>query len=217
MEKHMKSLTITFLALLTLLSGCVTRYSPGTSASYYYLNPHKPLVNVGRTALVELNNNSAYPNTSSDVTQALYAALQKKQLFGLTVIPQDSPEWDDLQLDPNSKYSIKKLATINKKLSCDAVLKGTVTSFTPFPNMVLGMRLELIDLTDGELLWAIEQIWDSSDKNVEDRIKKYYRGKKLPLTSSTLQEKLGTTSSRMFIKFAAYETAETLLPGNTRR
>ena len=100
---------------------------------------------------------------------------------------------------------------MRKTLNCDAVLIGTVTGFEPFPHLTIGLRLKLIDLADGQLLWALEQIWDTTDKTTENRIKNYYSRHNF-LGSATLQEKLGTVSSLRFVKFVASETAETLQP-----
>ena len=87
--------------------------------------------------------------------------------------------------------------------------KFLITGFEPFPHMTIGLRLKLIDLTDGQLLWAIEQIWDTADETTQDRIKSYYNRNLLP-ASATLSGKLGTVSSLKFVKFVAFETAETV-------
>ena len=204
----MNSLKTVFLLLPVLLSGCglYTTYNPD---DYYYLNPNKDLTAIGRVVLVELDNDSAFPQISADVTEALYHALQKKQLFGLTVVHKSDSAWKKLQLDTDSAYTLEKLSAIRKTLNCNAVLKGTITGFEPFPHMTIGLRLKLIDLTDGQLLWAIEQIWDTADETTQDRIKSYYNRNLLP-ASATLSGKLGTVSSLKFVKFVAFETAETV-------
>ena len=205
----MNSLKKVFLLLSVMLSGCglYTSYNP--DADYYYLNPNKDLTAIGRTVLVELDNDSAFPQISADVTEALYHAFQKKQLFGLTVLHKSDPAWRSLQLDTDSAYTLEKLFAIRKTLNCNAVLKGTITGFEPFPHMTIGLRLKLIDLNDGQLLWALEQIWDTTDETTQVRIKSYY-GHDLFPGSATLSGKLGTVSSLKFIKFVAFETAETL-------
>jgi len=207
----MNSLKTVFLLLPVLLAGCGfnTAYKP--DADYYYLNPNKDLTAIGRTVLVELDNDSAFPEISADVTEALYRALQKKQVFGLTVLHKSDPEWRSLQLDTDSAYTLEKLSAIRKTLNCGAVLKGTVTGFEPFPHMIIGLRLKLIDLNDGQLLWALEQIWDTTDETTQDRIKDYYSHNLFP-GSATLREKLAIVSSLKFVKFVTFETAETLQP-----
>ncbi len=193
-----------------LLSGCGTFYrTPAPAADYYYLNPHKSLTTVGRVAIVELDNDSSYPKISADVTEKLYQSLQKKQIFGLTVVRQNDPLWRSLQLDLDSKYALKQLAAIRETLKCDAILLGTITEFKPYPHMTIGLRLKLIDLRDGQLLWALEQIWDSADKTTEYRIKNYFRSQKRA-GYAPLHEQLVAVSSLEFIKFVSYEVAETL-------
>jgi hypothetical protein len=210
----MNSLKTVFLLLPVLLSGCGIHELFAPTTDYYYLNPDKNLSSVGRTVLIELDNNSSYPQIATDVTEALFRSLQKKQVFGLTVIRQSDPAWRSLQLDMNRAYTLEQLSAMRKTLNCDAILIGTVTGFEPFPHLTIGLRLELRDLADGQLLWALEQIWDTTDKTTENRIKNHYSRHNF-LGSATLQEKLGTVSSLKFIKFVAYETAETLQPGRT--
>lgn len=200
-----------FLFLPVLLSGCGFYEAREPIANYYYLNPDKDLSAIGRTTLVELTNDSAFPKISADATEALYRALQKKQVFGLNIVRQTDPAWRKLELDLNSTYTFEQLSEMRKTLNCDAVLIGTVTGFQPFPHMTIGLRLKLIDLTDGELLWALEQIWDTTDKITQQQIKNYYKHHLLP-GFETLQEKLETVSSLRFVKFVAYETAGTLQP-----
>lgn len=207
----MNSVKTVFLLLPVLLSGCGFNAAHKPAANYYYLNPNKDLSTIGRTALVELANDSAFPRISTDVTEALFQALQKKQVFGLTLIRQSDAAWRELQMDSNSAYTLDQLSAMHKTLNCDAVLVGTVTGFEPFPHLTIGLRLKLIDLADGQLLWALEQIWDATDKSTEDRIRNYY-GRHLFPGSATLREKLGTVSSLRFLKFVSYETAETLQP-----
>jgi len=200
-----------FLLLPILLSGCGSSAAHKTAANYYYLNPNKDLSAIGRSALVELANDSAFPQVSTDVTEALFQALQKRQVFGLTLIRQSDPAWRGLQMDLSSAYSLEQLSAMRKTLNCEAVLVGAVTGFEPFPHLTIGLRLKLIDLTDGQLLWALEQIWDTTDKTTRRRVKSYYKDRLLP-GFETAQERLGTVSSLRFLKFVAYETAQTLQP-----
>jgi hypothetical protein len=206
---HISRVTILFLQAI-LLSGCITYYTGSEpAADYYYINPNKSLSTIGRVAIVELDNNSSYPTISTDVIEKLYQALQKKQIFGLTVVRQSDSLWRSLQLDLNSQYTLDQISAIHETLKCDAILLGTITEFRPFPHMIIGLRLKLLDLRDGQLLWALEQVWDSADKTTEKRINNYFKSEKRE-GFAPLHEQLAAVSPLEFIKFVSYEVAGTL-------
>jgi len=200
------------ILLLIFLPGChPDLVDKSVTGGGYYLNTQKDLSAVGRVAIVELGNNSSFPEISADITQALFLALQKKQLFGLTLIRQDDPTWRGLQLELEAAYNLEQLLAIRKTLKCDAVLLGTVTEYEPYPHLAVGLRMKLLDLKDGQLLWALEQVWDSADKKIESRIKDYFRSQ-IRSDSSSFREQLMVISSLKFIRFVAFEVAETLKP-----
>jgi len=197
------------LLLAVLLSGCRSTQSPSApAANYYYRNPDKKFITIGRAAIVELDNDSSYPRISSDITGSLYQALQKKQVFGLTLVRQDDPSWRSLQLEADSTYTFEQLLAIRDALKCDGVLIGTVTEYRPYPHMTVGLRLKLLDLRDGQLIWALEQVWDSADKSTEKRIKDYFKSEKRA-GYAPLHDKLAAVSPLEFIKFVSYEVAGT--------
>jgi len=201
--------TSLLLTVLLCLGGCATHKSSIPEGHYSYVNPNKDLTAIGRVAIVELENDSTYPQISADVTAGLFQALQKRQMFGLTVVSQHDPAWRSLQLEGNSVQTLEQILAIRETLKCDAVLLGTVTGFGPYPHMTMGLRLKLLDLRDGQLLWAIEQVWDSTDKATEKRIKEYYLSEKRS-GFAPLKEELAAVSPLEFIKFVSYEVAGTL-------
>jgi len=204
------AICMTLLFIAVALTGCDSYYRASTPASdYYYLNPEKSLSTVGRAAIVELNNNSSYPQVAGDVTDSLFQALQKKQVFGLTVIRQADPQWQSLQLTPDATYSFEQLEAIRKSLKCDAALVGTITRYQPYPHMAIGLRLKIIDLTQGQLLWGLEQIWDSADKTTEQRMKSYFQSQ-IRAGFAPINEQLLAVSPIEFFKFVAFEVAETM-------
>jgi len=198
--------------LLVYLSGCnVYNETPPGSYTQYYSNPSKKLGNIGRIAIVELKNNSSYPAISEDVSKSLFQTLQKKQAFGLTVVHQNDSQWRSLQVDLDSAYTLEQLVSVEKTLKCDAILTGTVTEYQPYPHMIMGLQLKMVDLKDGQLIWALEQIWDSADKTTEYRIKNYF---KCHIRSgfAPLREDLVSVSPLTFIDFVCYEVGETIEP-----
>jgi hypothetical protein len=195
--------------LAFLIPGCQNHEASKPSADYYYLNPNKRLTTVGRVAIVELENDSSYPQMSADVTGSLFRALQKRQVFGLTIVRRDDPSWRSLQLDGDTTYSLDQILAIHETMKCDAILLGTITEFRPYPHMTVGLRLKLLDMRDGQLLWALEQVWDGADKAIEQRTKSYFKAQK-GSGFAPLQEQLATVSPLEFIKFVSYEVAATL-------
>ena len=192
-----------------VLSGCSIYKTSSQATNYYYRNPDKNFSSIGRVVLFELANESSYPQISSDITKALFDSFQKKQLFGLSIVYQADPAWRSLRLEVNSAYTFEQLAAIRKAFKCNAVLIGNVTGYQPFPHMSIGLNLRLIDLRDGQLIWALEQIWDSADKTIESHIKTYFK-QQLRQDFAPLHERLMLLSPIEFIKFVAYEAAETL-------
>lgn len=203
-------LSLAALLLGVLLCGCESPQDNGGMVNSFYLNPYKNLGSLGRVALVELQDDSGHPKMSAELTEALFVAIQKKQLFGLAIVRQDNPEWKSIQENLDSLQALRQLLVIRDTLKCNAILVGTITEYTPYPHMSLGLRLKLLDLTDGQLIWGLEQIWDSSDRSIQKRIRRYFK-EDLRSGSAPLQEELVVVSPLRFGKFAAYEVAETLI------
>ena len=203
--------TILLILLPIAVQGCSVSIFRASlpEANYYYVNPQKDLRRIGRVAIVEVQNDSTYPRISADVTEMLFQELQKRQIFGLSVVRRNNPAWRSLQLPPDSPFNPEQLLSMRKVLGCNAVLIGTVTKYQPYPHMTIGLRLKIVDLTDGQLLWALEQVWDCTDKTTESRIKRYLRYQKRSAYGS-LREQLVSVSPTKFIKFIGYEVAETL-------
>jgi hypothetical protein len=197
------------LTLTTFMSGCNTPKAPEPKKNYFYLNPVKKPNTVGRVVLVELQNKSSYPQISMDIAEALFQALQKKQIFGLTVIGKNEPTWRNLQFNENSTRDLERMLTVRDTLQCDGLLLGTISEFRPYPHMAIGLRLKLLDLADGQLLWALEHVWDSTDKMTHERIANYFKDVK-GSGLAPLHEQLTTVSPLEFIKFVSYEVAETI-------
>jgi hypothetical protein len=190
--------------LLALVCGCQCDDGNAPMADSYCLNPYKDVRSLGRVALVELNNTSSYPDISSDMTTALFVALQKRQLFGLNVVHQDDPVWVSLRRDLDSADGFKQVVEMRETLKSDGILVGTITEYQPYPRMVVGLRLKLLDLTDGQLLWGMEQIWDTTDRSVRKRIKDW-------TSQSPLRDDIVVMSATNFSKFVAYEVAQTFV------
>lgn len=193
--------------LLILACGCES--GPGNGmANAYYLSPNKDLRRLGRVAMVEIDSDMSSPEIAAVLTDSLFVETQKKQVFSVMVIREDDPTWQSLPVNVDSLQDVGQLATMRQTLGCSGLLVGTVTRYQPYPHMVIGLRLKLLDLNDGQLLWGLEQVWDSSDRSIQKRIRAYSREERKGGQPS-LQEELVVVSPLSFCKFVAYEVAGT--------
>jgi hypothetical protein len=210
MNSNKINLTPVIISLLVLLvSGCYTSYKPEKLSNHYYVDKEAIKRDISRVAFLEMDNETGYPEISSQVTDQLYSELQKQQAFSVNVISKEDPRWVKMQLEDKRSYNIDEISMIYENLNQDALLFGKVTEYSPYPHLVIGFRLKLISLKDARLLWGFEQIWDSSDNTTGDRIKKYIQTR-MSSDEEALKSELMTVSTRQFLKFAAYEAASTL-------
>ena len=203
-------------AMLALLAACSCESRQDDAmANAYYLSPNKDLRRLGRIALVEMETASSSTEIAAAVTDWLFLETQKKQVFGVMVVRRDDPMWQSLQENLDSLQALRQLVAVREALNCNGLLVGTVTRYQPYPHMVVGLRLKLLDLTDGQLLWGMEQVWDSADRSIQKRIKTYLKDQRRS-EQSGLREELVVVSPLTFCKFVAYEVAGTFARAKTQ-
>jgi hypothetical protein len=193
---------------LLFLAGC-----SGRILNVPLVTPQQPpaMGDIRSICLVEPHNKTTYPQISGQVTECLYQSIQKKHIFNLSVLKQTDLAWKNLPILPDSVYTFEQLSAARKILGVDAVIVGTVTSYSPYPNMAIGIKLKMIDLRDARACWTIDHVWDTADKTTESQIKKYFE-KQLRDDYSPLNEQLAVLSSLNFLKFVTYDIAETFGP-----
>ena len=201
-----------FLALGIILfcSGCGSDfYTQSEAAKCYYVNPDKKISSLSRVAIIELQNESVYLEVAAQMSEALYNELQKRQIAGLSVVYSSDERWKKLEISTARSYEPRQLTTARKILRCDAIIVGSVVEYKPYPHLSIAVRLKMIDLTDGQVLWGYEQVWDTSDKYCQSQVRKYYRTQKNEQIGQ-LRQKLITASSIEFLKFVSFEVSQTL-------
>lgn len=200
---------IVLLTILCCLTGCTEIFvRPQTPKGHYFLNPHKHFSSVNRVLLIELENNSAHSEISEILTQSLANALSKKHLFTIQTIYSSDPLWTTLNLSNIGARSYQDLAYIQKTLKVDAVIFGTIKRYQSFPHLQVALNLKMLDVNQGDLVWAMEQVWDSSDKQVGLRMRKYY-SQRARNGYQPLDWKILVTSPRAFNKFVVDEVGDT--------
>jgi hypothetical protein len=195
-------------AVLAIVAGCNTLSKSSSKTDYCYVDKLK-LSSVNSAAFIELYNESEYPDVQTEATDALYHSILKKQLFTLSFIKQDAPAWKSINYQPGSNFTLEQLYQLQQSLNTKAVLVGSVIDFQPYPHLSLAMRLKMVDLADGQTIWAAEQVWDSADKSLEQRVEKYIQAQ-IRTDKTADREKLTFVSSKEFIRFVCYELAETM-------
>jgi hypothetical protein len=176
---------------------------------HYYINPRANFPTVGRVVLLELDNLSARQEISEILTQVLADELGKRHLFSIQKVMRSDHVWQSLNLDNMKAHTLDDLAAARQTLGTDAVIFGSIQRYMPFPNLQMSLNLKLIDTRSGQLLWAFEDVWDSSDKAVEQRMQVYF-SEQMRTGYEPMDWKILITSPRAFERFVAFEVAQTL-------
>lgn len=189
--------------LACVLAGCLHKETPPPVG--HYVDAQALTGYVQRVVLLPLTSDTAYPAVADGMTTALFQALQGKQLFHVTLAP--APE--ACPLDLQKPLSLKDLARLRQATGADAVLIGTVRSFDPYPRMHLGLDIRLLDLRDSRVLWAVDHLWDATDKVTQRRMEQYF-SEQSGDRWEPLQWRLATVGPAVMQQFVAYEAVGTL-------
>jgi len=174
-----------------------------------YAAPRNEILQLRRVGFVELASEQNEAETDEQMTEALFRAIQARHLFHVDVIRRTDPACRDLPLDGKGPYTVRQLAELHRALGYGALLYGWVSDDQPYPRMQLGLHLRLLDLEKGKLLWGIDNIWDTTDRQTELRIQDFFQ-EEMRTGYDPLQWRLATVSPSVFKKFIAYEITETL-------
>ena len=208
------SKTLLILLILAFLPGCMIIRPASYEPSQYYINPRADFSGIGRVVVFEIEDLSNSAELGKNLTEMLTESARKRHLFGVSSLFCSDPAWRSLDLNDSSSYSLEKLSSIQEQLNADAIVFGCITQHYPYPQMLTGLHLKMVDLRDGRLLWAIEQVWDSTDKSVERRMEEFFE-RQMRSGYEPMNWQLLVTSPRAFNKFVAYEVARTLPSSNS--
>jgi hypothetical protein len=196
------------LAPLAALWGCAHPVCPAVCS---YLSSPAELQHINRVVFLELADQAAQPNVARDVADDVLRALQERRLFRVEPLRETDPRCSAVPVRPDGRFTLVEMKQLREGLECDAVLVGAMTSFQQYPRMQIGLRLTLLDLKAGKVVWSLDNVWDTRDLDVERRIREFF-GDRMAHQYEPVDWQIGTVSASAFSKFVAYEVAGTLVP-----
>jgi len=102
---------------------------------------------------------------------------------------------------------IDKLFNIYNSYGADAILFVDVTTYSAYPPLVLGLRTKLARVTDGEIIWAADNVFAAAEPAVANSARHHA----LALGSDRGQVDLSHTILQNPQRFAGYAAAATFL------
>lgn len=201
--------TSLLLILAAGLSGCTIIQPVEMQSGHYYLNPEVDFSAIGKVAVLELENLSTRPEQTELMTQNLADSLGKKHLFSVRCVYRLDSDWQSLELDSISGYTFEQLSLIREQLHVDAIVFGTICRYSPYPHFLTHLRLKMISLQDGKLIWAMEEVWDSTDKKTAQRMRQFFN-EQMRDGYDPMNWQILVTSPKAFSRFVTYEAAQTL-------
>lgn len=209
---NQRTAILTFLAGASLAAmGCAGCKEPVPMGVNYYRADDAAVHRVSRVVFVSLSEDLGYPDIAERMTRALQEALLQRGMFRVDVIPANHPELRYLDMTKRDPYTVEEMVAIRKALRCDAILFGRVVRYQPYPSTQIGLYMRLVDLKNGKLLWAVDDVWDTTDRETYRQIQEFYFDH-MRETYDPAKSEMGIMSTDGFQKFVAYQVAQTMDP-----
>jgi hypothetical protein len=181
-QLHALSLLAGLVGLVT--SGCGTfaptervqgpSYRPG---NYFAAAARWPLhwKRVAVLPLAETATADPAGDGRRQLESVLVTELAKLQRFEVQwVSPADLRRWTGRETwRASDELPQDFFARLRQSTGCDAVLFCELTHFEPYPPLVVGWRLTLVEGERGEVWWAVDEVFDASDPAVANGARRY--------------------------------------------
>jgi TolB-like protein len=130
-----------------------------------YLAEPADLANVRRIMVLPFAQESGVHAECTKVRDAFVAELQKLRRFEVVPLPADARENDELNGSLHrGRLSTDAMVRLCNRYALDGVFVGSITAWRPYTPPHLGMRTQLISVHSGAPIWAVDAIYDSSDR-----------------------------------------------------
>lgn len=194
----MRTVLSSFCALLAalVLAGCGTLPSGDlvTGDSFQPANVHRssetlpqtmrrvavlPLAPAGERAGLEAGATTIGPLISPELTASgLVEAVD--------VSPAELSRWTGRpKLRLTQELPAGVIESIRRQTACDGILFGELTQFSAFPPLSVGLRMSLVDVQSGRIIWSVDEILDTGNPAVSNGARRYFHGTlKGPATDS---------------------------------
>jgi len=139
-----------------------------------YLAEPADLANVRRIMVLPFAQEAGVQADCAKVRDTFVAELQKLRRFEVVPLPIDAREAEELnQSLGHGRLSTDAMVRLCNRYSLDGVLLGSVTAWRPYTPPHLGMRTQLISIHSGAPIWAVDAIYDSSDRTTVSDLRNY--------------------------------------------
>ena len=218
--RHIKIIMI--CCLLVLLSGCLFRsrvrsklnyawYGPPYKVTNYYRHPELYSMGISRVAVLPFINESQYSEAAEKVHQAFVGELKKTNSFAVVVDETDQAAdlLDTLRrhgtIDPSAAMRVAL------SLNVDGLIICRITNYFPYRPPVLGLDVFLVHPQSQEVVWQVDELFDSSNLAVMNAIRVYYDSN-FNVKASDYGYDLFVYSISRYSQFVTHEIVATLKP-----
>jgi hypothetical protein len=166
-------LALAAAALLTA-GGCMFGQPNVPKAINSYLAEPSDLANVRRIMVLPFAQEAGVQADCTKVRDAFVAELQKLRRFEVVPLPSDAREDDELNRSmTHGRLSTEAMVRLCNRYALDGVLVGSVTAWRAYTPPHLGMRTQLVSVHSGAPIWAVDAIYDSSDRTTIGDLRHY--------------------------------------------
>ncbi len=170
-------LALPFAAMaFALLGSCALERPPEKRDVNHFLADARDLASIRRVMVLPFAEETGVVAECERVRNAYVAELQKLRRFEIVPLPDDAAEVAQLQSSlRHGRVSTENIVELCNRYRVDAVLAGSITSYRAYTPPQLGMRTQLVSVHSGSVVWAVDAIYDASDRSMQSDLRHFYQ------------------------------------------
>ena len=161
---------------LSLLGSCgLLPRAPEAKAVNSYLAEPEDLASVRRVMVLPFHAEAGVLVDCAAVRNAFVAELQKLRRFEVVPLPDGAREEQELNVSMlRGRPSTDAIVRLCERYALDGVLIGAISAWRAYTPPHLGLRTQLISVHSGAAVWAVDAIYDASDRSTVSDLQHYY-------------------------------------------
>lgn len=153
-------------ALGLVLGACNWTRPPERKPVNTYLADARDLASVRRIMVLPFTEEAGVVADTARIREAYVNELQKLRRFEIVPLPHTAQEDDPLNWSLRlGRIDTEATVRLCERYHLDGVLLGTVTAYRPYTPPHLGIRTQLVSVHSGAAVWAVDAMFDSSDRS----------------------------------------------------